>query len=205
MRIGIIGSGTVGQALARGLARHGHELRIGTRGTDRAELAEFEPSPAAEVAGWADLVYLSVNGEIAAELAASLAEVIGSKVVVDTTNPLDFSGGSPGNFVGTTDSLGERVQRALPAASVVKSYNIVGNTLMVDPELPGGPPTMLIAGNSEAAKQTVSDILASTGWDVADLGDITASRWLEAVAMAWVCYGMRTGTWTHAFKLLRSE
>jgi predicted dinucleotide-binding enzyme len=205
MRIGIIGSGTVGQALARGLARHGHQVRIGTRGTDRPELADLEPGPTEEVAGWAELVYLSVNGEIAAELAGSLAAAIGSKVLVDTTNPLDFSGGGPGIFVGTTDSLGERVQRALPEASVVKAYNIVGNALMVDPDLPGGPPTMLIAGDHETAKQTVSDILVSTGWEVADLGDITASRWLEAVAMAWVCYGIRAGSWTHAFKLLRSQ
>src|SRR5690348_10931499 len=149
MRIGIIGSGAVGQALAHGLSEHEHEVRVGTRGTDRPELAAFRPGPADEVAGWAELVVLAVNGEIAAELAGSLADSIGSKVVIDTTNPLDFSGSVPGLFVGTTDSLGERVQRALPDAAVVKAYNTVGNAQMVDPDVADGPPTMLIAGNSD--------------------------------------------------------
>ncbi len=203
MRIGIIGSGAVGQALAHGLSGHGHKVRVGTRGTDRPELAGFDPGPSLEVADWAELVFLAVNGEIAAELAGSLRTAVGDKVVVDTTNPLDFTGNRPGLFVGTTDSLGERVQRALPDAAVVKAYNTVGNASMVDPDLPGGPPTMLIAGNDDDAKQTVAGILAATGWEVADLGDITASRWLEPMSIAWVLYGLREGVWTHAFKVLR--
>jgi predicted dinucleotide-binding enzyme len=94
------------------------------------------------------------------------------------------------------------VQRAAPAARVVKAYNVVGNALMVDPDLPGGPPTMFIAGDDEAAKRTVAGLLAGTGWEVADLGGIEASRYLEPMCLAWVAYGARTGTWTHAFKLL---
>lgn len=203
VRIGIIGSGAVGQALARGLSKHGHEVRIGTRGTNRPELAAFHPGPTHEVAGWAELVILAVNGEIAAELAGSLAADIGTKVVVDTTNPLDFGGSVPGLFVGTTDSLGEHVQRALPEAAVVKAYNTVGNAQMVDPDLADGPPTMFIAGDSAEAKGVVVGLLQSTGWEVADLGDITASRWLEPMCIAWVLYGQRAETWTHAFKVLR--
>ena len=85
----------------------------------------------------------------------------------------------------------------------MKAYNTVGNTLFVDPELPGGPPTMLIGGNSDDAKATVSGLLEATGWDVVDLGGIEASRWLEPICIAWVLYGSRTGTWDHAFRLLR--
>jgi predicted dinucleotide-binding enzyme len=107
-------------------------------------------------------------------------------------------------FVGFEDSLGEQVQKAAPGARVVKAYNTVGNTLFVDPQLPGGPPTMFIAGNDDAAKATVTQLLEDTGWEVADLGGIEASRWLEAMCMAWVAYGARTGTWNHAWKLLRS-
>jgi predicted dinucleotide-binding enzyme len=79
----------------------------------------------------------------------------------------------------------------------------VGNSLFVDPQLPGGPPTMFIAGNDDAAKATVTQLLQDTGWEVADLGGIEASRWLEAMCMAWVTYGARTGTWNHAWKLLK--
>jgi hypothetical protein len=86
---------------------------------------------------------------------------------------------------------------------VVKAYNTVGNALMVDPQLPGGPPTMCIGGDDEAAKRTITQLLVDTGWDVADLGGIDASRYLEPLCMAWVAYGVRNGTWGHAFKLLR--
>jgi predicted dinucleotide-binding enzyme len=200
MRIGIIGSGAVGRALAQGLQRHGHQVRIGTRQEHVDDLPVGAP---AEVAAEAEMVFLSVLGSAAVEVASALAEEIEGKVLVDTTNPLDFSSGSPALFVGHTDSLGERVQRALPRARVVKAYNTVGNALMVDPQLPGGPPTMLIAGDSEDAKAEVGDLLKSTGWDVADSGGIEASRYLEPMCLAWVSLAMRSGNWNQAFKLLR--
>jgi predicted dinucleotide-binding enzyme len=200
MRIGILGSGVVGQALARGLARHGHEVRIGTRKDAVKDLPVGSP---ADVVEGADLVFLSVLGTAAVDVATGVGEQLRGKVLVDTTNPLDFSSGRPGLFVGLTDSLGEQVQRAVPEALVVKAYNTVGNTLMVDPELPGGPPSMFIGGDSDEAKAVVSELLVATGWDVVDLGGIDASRWLEAMCIAWVLHGARTGTWEHAFRLLR--
>src|SRR3954447_607638 len=201
MRIGIIGSGVVGQALARGLARHGHETRIGTRRTELNGLAVGSPS---EVAADAELVFLSVVGTAAVDVAAGLASELSGKVLVDTTNPLDHSTGTPGLFVGHTDSLGEQVQRAAPEARVVKAYNTVGNTLMVDPDLPGGPPTMFIAGNDGEAKAGVRDLLVSTGWKVADLGGIGASRYLEPLCIAWVLACMDSGDWNQAFTLLHA-
>src|SRR3954469_6223980 len=110
MRIGIIGSGVVGRALAQGLQRHGHQVRIGTRGEQVEGLPIGTP---AEVAAEADMVFLAVLGSAAVEVASALATEIETKVVVDTTNPLDFSSGSPALFAGHTDSLGERVQRAI--------------------------------------------------------------------------------------------
>lgn len=199
MRIGILGSGVVGQALARGLAGHGHEIRIGTRQDAVDDLPVGRP---AEVAEEAELVFLSVQGTAAVEVAGGVREQLRGKVLIDTTNPLDFSSGAPGLFVGHTDSLGEQVQRAVPEAHVVKAYNTVGNTLMVDPDLPGGPPSMFIGGDAENAKGTVTDLLESTGWHVVDLGGIEASRYLEPMCLAWVLHGARVGTWNHAFRLL---
>ena len=201
MKIAILGSGQVGPALARGYASHGHDVRIGTRKTEVDGLPVGAPE---EVVADADLVVLAVAGRAAVELTASLAHLLDGKVLVDATNPIDASSGTPRLFVGGHDSLGEQVQKAAPGARVVKAYNTVGNALMVDPQLDGGPPTMFIAGNDEAAKATVVRRLEDPGREVADLGGIEASRWREPRCMAWVAYGARTGTWGHAFKLLRS-
>jgi predicted dinucleotide-binding enzyme len=200
MRIAILGSGVVGQALATGYTKHGHEVRIGTR---QSEVGGHPVDTPAGAAAWGDLVVVAAKGAATVELVTSVKSEIADKVVIDTTNPLDFSTGKPGLFVGWNDSLGEQVQRAIPAAKVVKAYNIVGNTLMVDPQIPGGPPTMLIAGNDNAAKKTVTDLLTDTGWEVADLGGIEASRHLEAICIAWVLYGISSGGWDHAFKVLK--
>jgi 8-hydroxy-5-deazaflavin:NADPH oxidoreductase len=201
MRIGILGSGAVGQALTRGLTRHGHEVRIGTR---KAAVDDLPVGAPAEVTADADLVFLAVLGTAAVEVATGVREQLTGKVLVDTTNPLDFSSGAPELFVGHTDSLGERVQRAVPDTEVVKAYNTVGNTLMVDPSLPGGPPSMFIGGDSDDAKAVVTALLQSTGWDVVDLGGVVASRYLEPMCLAWVLHGARTGSWEHAFRLLRA-
>lgn len=199
MKIAILGSGVVGQALAAGYPRHGHQVLIGTRQT---EVDGYPVDTPAAAAAWGELVVLAVKGDAAVDVVTALRDELAGKVVIDATNPLEFSTGGPALFVGWNDSLGEQVQRAVPTAKVVKAYNIVGNTLMVDPELTGGPPTMLIAGDDEGAKGTVGDLLTSTGWEVSDLGGIAASRHLEPLCMAWVLHGMRAGSWNHAFKLL---
>lgn len=122
--------------------------------------------------------------------------------MIDATNPLRFpEGGLPELYVGFDDSLGEQVQRALPDSRVVKAFNTVGNALMVDPDLPGGPPTMFIGGD-EDGKATVTGILEEFGWEVSDLGGIETSRLLEPICLAWSYHGIRAGSWDHAFKLL---
>lgn len=196
MRIGVLGAGQVGRALAEGLARHGHETRLGNRSGDAG-------GTYAEVAAWADLGILAVVGTAAVDVAAGVADALQGKVLVDATNPLDFSSGRAELFVRGDDSLGEQVQRAVPGARVVKAYNTVNNSLMVDPDLPGGPPTMLLAGDDPDAKQSVVRLLEQTGWETADLGGIECSRELEQLCMAWVRIGVQTGTWGHAFKVLR--
>ncbi len=204
MKIAILGSGVVGRALGTGYQRHGHDVRIGTSRPD-ADLDGLTAASFTNAAAWAELAVLAVKGDAAVSLAGQLADALAGKVVIDATNPLEFSTGAPGLFVGWQDSLGEQIQRAMPAARVVKAYNTVGNTLMVDPQLAGGPPTMLIGGDDDEAKAVVTSLLRSTGWEVADLGGISASRYLEPLCLAWVSFGMSRGSWGHAFKLLGAD
>jgi len=97
----------------------------------------------------------------------------------------------------------ERLQREFPEVRFVKAFNSVGNAFMVNPEFPGGPPTMFICGNDEAAKQTVVRILDQFGWEVADMGKVEAARAVEPLCMLWCIPGLLRNEWTHAFKLLR--
>jgi 8-hydroxy-5-deazaflavin:NADPH oxidoreductase len=140
----------------------------------------------AGTAQFGELVVLSVNGR-AAEDVIRLAgiENLNGKIVLDASDPLDFSSGRPGLFVGTTDSLGERIQRLIPNAYVVKGLNIVQADVMINPSLSGGDPDMFIAGDSDEAKRTVRGLLREFGWPVIDMGGIESARWLEAISLAW--------------------
>jgi hypothetical protein len=159
----------------------------------------------ADAASYGEIVVLATLG-VANESALRSAgpEKLRGKVVIDTTNPLDFSGGMPPKLaVAGNDSAGERVQRLLPDAYVVKAFNTVGSAHMFRPSFPGGPPDMFICGNHDEAKTTVAGILSDCGWGVVDIGGIESSRYLEAMCLVWVLHGARTNTWNHAFKLLR--
>jgi predicted dinucleotide-binding enzyme len=209
MRIGILGSGSVGQTLGRGFARLGHSVRIGTRNAAKLTEWQRELGPSASVssfsecAAWAEAIVLSVHGSaVEAVLGSAAVEDFTGKVVLDTCDPLDFSTGRPGLFVGTTDSLGERVQRCLPGARVVKTLNTVLAEVMINPALTGGTPDMFMAGNDPRAKHLVRSWLEAFGWSVLDLGDIQNARWLEALSLLWVVYAHQTGKTHHAFELV---
>lgn len=123
--------------------------------------------------------------------------------MVDVTNPLDFQGPTPGLFVGVTDSLAERIQRLVPDAKVVKAFNTVPNSQMVDPKFSGGAPHMMIGGKDGAAKRKLIAMLKEFGWPGAlDLGGIETARWLEANVPLWVLAGTALGRWDHAFKVV---
>lgn len=209
MNVGIIGSGDVAKALAVGFLSRGHEVMLGTR--DPAKLADWvsardgaKAGSSSEAAAFGEIVLLATLGTATVDAVAQAGiDRFAGKIVIDATNPLRFDEKGPRLAVGFDDSLGERVQRTIPQARVVKAFNIVGSPYMIDPRFDGGPPTMFIGGDDDAAKQTVTEILRDFGWDVADLGGIEASRYLEPMCMAWVAYGARAGTWHHAFKLLR--
>jgi predicted dinucleotide-binding enzyme len=131
-------------------------------------------------------------------------ENFSGKIVIDAMNPLDVSAGFPPKLsISGDDSLGERVQRRLPDAKVVKAFNTIGNPYFVDPHFPDGEPTMLIAGDDEDGKRGVRDVLTAFGWsDTVDIGGIEGSRELEAICIAWVKIGGVRGAFDHGFKLL---
>jgi 8-hydroxy-5-deazaflavin:NADPH oxidoreductase len=214
MRVGILGSGEVAQVLGAGFVRHGYDVMMGTR--DPAKLADWlDAHPGAQAgdvpaaAGYGEVVVLAVKGAVAAEvLAVAGEERLAGKPVIDTTNPLADEPPENGVvrfFTDLDSSLMEQLQAATPSAHLVKAFNSVGNPVMVDPALPGGPPTMFICGNDAGAKDVVSGILETFGWDVADLGAVEAARAIEPLCMLWCIPGFVDGSWNHAFKLLRPE
>ena len=212
MKVAILGTGDVGRSLGRGFLSRGHEVRMGSRdGRNEKAVAWAKEGGANASAGtfedaakFGELAVLATNWagtENALRLAG--AKNLAGKIVMDATNPLDFSTGAPRLAVSGNDSAGERVQKWLPDAKVVKVFNTVANALMVDPKIPGGPPDMFIAGNDEGAKKKVEQIVRDFGWNVIDLGGIEQSRLLEPLAMVYIVHAIRTGNWSIAWKLLR--
>jgi 8-hydroxy-5-deazaflavin:NADPH oxidoreductase len=213
MQVGILGSGTVGQTLGKAFAANGHDVMLGTRTPSKPDLAQWKAATKgrvavgtfAEAARHGELLVLSCLGEASAEVIslAGPAQFDG-KILIDTTNALDFSKGMPpGLFVGLNDSLGERHQKLLPRARVVKCFNIVPAPVMIHPEIKGVPATMLIAGNDEAAKVEVNRILKEFGWPGSvDLGKIEEARWLEAMVPLWVRVASKLGDFNVAFRVL---
>ena len=213
MKVGILGTGDVGKALARGFLADGHKVMIGTRDpkSDKATALVAAVGPNlqigtfADAAKFADLAVLATAWSGTGN-AIKLAgpDNLAGKILIDATNPLDFTRKPLGLSVGYSDSAGEQVQRWVPKAKVVKAFNTVGNALMVYPKVPGGPPDMFIAGNDVSAKGKVTEICRAWCWNVIDLGPIVGARYLEPLAIIWCLYGFATNTWTHAFKLLKA-
>lgn len=206
-KISVLGSGMVGDVLAKGLASKGHEVMRGSR-----EPAKLAPWPRvgtfAEAAAWGEIVVLAVKGA-AAEAVLDLAglENLAGKPVIDTTNPIEEGAPDAGVlrfFTGPGESLMERLQKKASGARFVKAFSCVGSAVMVDPKFEHGPPTMFVCGDDEAAKKVVTPILEALGWDVADMGVAAAARAIEPLCMLWCIPGFRENRWHHAFKLLRS-
>jgi hypothetical protein len=211
MKIGILGSGDVAKSLGAGFLKHHHDVTMGTRSP--AKLGDWaKQNPQARIAGFAEaaqtaeLVVLAVKGGAALDaLRAAGAASLAGKPIIDATNPLADAPPVNGvlKFYTTLDeSQMERLQRQFEAARFVKAFNSVGSALMVNPELPGGRPTMFICGNDEAAKKTVTGVLDQFGWETADMGKAEAARAIEPLCMLWCIPGFLRNDWTHAFKLV---
>lgn len=209
MKIGVLGTGSVGRALAARLVEMGHAVVMGTR--DPAQtMANNEPdrmgnppfrvwhaqnsqvrlSHFTEAAAFGELLINALNGMASvATLQAIGAQHLDGKVLIDVANTLDFSHGMPPSlFVCNTDSLAEQIQRAFPGVKVVKSFSTMTAGIMVHPELVGGGDTnIFVSGNDAQAKERVIALLRSIGWkEIIDLGDITTARGVEMMLPMWL-------------------
>lgn len=198
MKIGIFGTGMVGQTVGAKLVTLGHEVKLGSRTADNEKAAEWVQKTGAgasagtfaDAAAFGELLFncTAGAGSLAALEAAGDANLSG-KVLVDIANALDFSKGMPPRLsIVNDDSLGEQIQRAHPALKVVKTLNTVNCQVMVDASRVKGEHTMFVSGNDAAAKKQVTQMLTEWfGWkDVIDLGDITTARGTEMYLPLWV-------------------
>lgn len=212
-QIGVIGSGIVGQTLANGFLRLGRTVMRGSR--DPAKLAGWKEQQGpqaqigtiAETAQFGQLLVLAVKGSGAVSTieACGLHDLDG-KTILDATNPIADQPPDHGVlrfFTSHQQSLMEQLQDLAPKAHFVKAFNSVGAGLMVDPDFGGTRPSMFIAGNSQAAKQEVREVVEQFGWECEDMGPAIAARAIEPLCMLWCIPGFAENRWDHAFKLLR--
>lgn len=212
MKIGVLGSGTVGQTLAAGFIKHGHDVMIGTR--EEEKLAQWQKANPktklgsfAKTAAFGEIIVLAVKGSVGTDaLNAAGANNLAGKTIIDATNPIADE--PPANgvlkfFTNLDESQMERLQHEFPAGNFVKAFSSVGAARMVNPSFRAGKPTMFICGNNDGAKQAVMQILDQFGWETADMGKAEAARAIEPLCMLWCIPGFLRNEWSHAFKLLR--
>jgi predicted dinucleotide-binding enzyme len=213
MKVGILGTGDVGRALGRGFIALGHDVKMGARTANHEKAlawaseqgARASQGTFADAARFGEVIVFATLGVANPDVVkAAGVDAFAGKLVIDATNPLDFSAGFPPDLaIKGNDSGGETLQRLIPQARVVKAFNIVNNDLMFRPNVAGGPPDMFIAGDDADAKKRVTAILNDFGWPrVVDFGGIKSARWLEALCIVWVLGCAGIGNWRQAFKLL---
>lgn len=199
MRIGVLGTGVVGKAIADRLAGLGHEVTMGSRSADNPDASDWARS-AGEHAGHGTFADAADAGELLFNCTAGTGsldalrsagrERLAGKVLIDVANPLDFTGSMPPSLlVSNTDSLGEQIQRAFPEARVVKALNTMRCQIMVDPSRVPGAHDVFVCGNDVAAKRQVRELLTTFGWpegSIVDLGGISSARGTEAYLLLWV-------------------
>ena len=211
-KIGVLGSGIVGQVLANGFQQHGYQVMLGSN--NPAKLADIKSKlHTAVITGtfeeatiFGDIIVLAVKGSAAESVIAAYAHLLQGKIVIDTTNPIAELPPVNGVLQYFTDinndSLMERLQKLVPDAHFVKAFNSIGNAFMVNPDFNGQKPTMFICGNSADAKMEIKAILVQFGFEVEDMGMVESARAIEPLCILWCLPGFLGNKWTHAFKLL---
>lgn len=213
MKVGILGSGIVGQTLGSGFIKYGHQVKIGTSNPNKlndwiknsgtnASIGSF-----ADAASFGEIIILAVKGTAAMNvLEKAGSKNLADKTIIDATNPIEEVPPVNGVLKFFTDqnySLMEQLQSNYPESNFVKAFSCVGNSSMVDPDFGGQKPTMFIAGNNDDSKNVVKKILDTFGWEVEDMGKAEAARAIEPLCILWCIPGFLQNRWTHAFKLLK--
>jgi 8-hydroxy-5-deazaflavin:NADPH oxidoreductase len=209
MQIAIVGSGDVGRSLGRAWRAAGHAVTVGTRDPAETRARPEWADVDLDLAAYGDLeaeVFLNATrGETSFDALQAVGSALDGKVVIDTSNALDFSQGFPPSlFVSNTDSLAEQLQRALPEIRLVKMFNTMNNRVMAHPASLGQESTIFLAGNHEPARQTAAALARDLGWtDVLDLGDLTAARGLEMYLPLWLRIANAVGGVPFNIKVVR--
>jgi 8-hydroxy-5-deazaflavin:NADPH oxidoreductase len=207
--IAVFGTGSVGQTIAKKLVHLGHTVVIGTRNVSES-LAKtesdgmggqpisnlIEANPTLKIATFAedklgaDLIILAVSGKAALSALELAGELPAGQIVLDITNPLDFSNGFPPSlFTPSTTSLSEQIQAKYPHIHIVKSLNTMANNLMVNPTQLKESGVNFICGNDNEAKNHIKTLLKSFGWEessIMDLGDLVGARGMEMSLPLWI-------------------
>lgn len=211
-KVGIIGSGVVGKALAQGFKKYGYDVSIASRSEEKRNELKSELGEGIQVkspdstAKENDIIVFAVKGNQAEQALRGLgADALNSKTVIDATNPIADAPPQEGVLVFSSEinkSNMEKLQEIAPGANFVKAFSCVGSAFMVDPDFESKP-SMFICGNNQDAKAEVGQILDQFGWEVEDMGSVEAARAIEPLAMLWCIPGIRNNEWSHAFKLLK--
>lgn len=214
MKIGILGTGMVGETLGTKFVQLGHQVKMGSRTANNEKAVKWANTAGAnasqgtfaDAASFGDMVFLCLKGTVFLDIAKALSpNALAEKVVVDVSNPLEFANGALTLSICNTNSLGEEVQKAIPSAKVVKSFNTVNCDVMVDPAK-GGNPTMFVCGNDAGAKQQFTELIKTLGWrDIIDIGDISKSRGTEALMHLWMNLFGLFGTPHFGWKIVRGS
>ena len=197
MRIGILGTGVVGQTIGSRLVQLGHDVMLGSRSATNEKAAAWvadngthaRQGTFADAASFGEIVFNCTSGQASlAALSSAGAANLDGKIIIDVSNPLDFSKGFPPTLtVCNTDSVAEQIQSAFPNSKVVKSLNTMTASVMVNPSLVPGEHDVFVSGNDAGAKQQVGDLLRSFGWrTIIDLGDVTSARGAEMILPIWL-------------------
>lgn len=217
MKIGVFGTGMVGTTIGNKLVALGHEVKMGSRTANNEKAVAWVGAAGdkasqgtfADAAAFGEIIFLCTQGGGTLDaLKAANAGDLDGKIIVDISNPLDFSKGMPPSlFVFGDDSLGEQIQRAFPNAKVVKTLNTINCNVMVDPSLVPGEHDVFVSGNDAGAKQQVTEILRGWfGWkSVLDLGDITTARATEAYLLFWLRLWGHLGTGNFNVKVVSDK
>lgn len=218
IKVGVLGSGSVGEVLANGFIAKGYPVIRGSR--DPQKLLDWKvqaqkkwPKASIETGSFEDsakseLLVLALKGVAVESVVKSLgSKLLANKTILDATNPIKEAPPVNGVLPFFTDmnfSLMERLQKAVPEAHFVKAFSCVGNAHMIDPKF-ATKPTMFICGNNSNAKQQTREVLSQFGWETEDMGAVEAARAIEPLCMLWCIPGIANGKWGHAFKLLKIE